>query len=526
MAREYVCNRDYPVVDTRYGKLRGFLLDGIFHFYGVQYAKAKRWQMPEEIDAWEGVKEATSFGAICPTNGNPVPSGEHLIPHRFWPASENCQNMNIWTPTLEKGAKKPVIVWYHGGGYADGSAIEHVAYDGDSLAEYGNAVVCCINHRLNILGFLDMSSYGEKYKNSGNAGMADIVASLQWIHDNIEAFGGDPENVTVFGQSGGGGKVCTLLQTPAAAGLFHKAMMMSGGAGSMKAYGREAKDHRPFIEGILKELDMTAADVEKLEKIPYSVLIKAYNRTCRKLDDALNWAPRANGWYLGHPVEVGFSEYAKTVPIIVSSVFGEFSTFSPAAVDPTAPEEEKEKALTEAFGADKDHIVELFKKAYPAMDPIRVLQLDRRVRSGVQLFMDTRAASGATAPGYNYLFGLEFEVNNGNPAWHCADIPFMFYNSHRVGNCNIAGVTEQLEEEMAGALVSFAYTGNPNHPGMAKWEPYTEENKATFVFDRISRNAVEYDRELIAELTRVLGNPPMGKPRIPNEDDERGAWLY
>ena len=270
--RNFVCSPTEPIVETQEGKLRGFILDGIYTFHGIQYANAKRFQMPTPVESWEGVRDATNYGYTCPIESEPAPAGEIYIPHRFWPQNENCQYLNIWTKSIDPGARKPVMLWLHGGGFANGSSIEQVAYEGDALADWGDVVVITLNHRLNILGFLDMSSFGEKYQNSVNAGMADIVEALRWIHRNIAAFGGDPENVTVFGQSGGGGTTTALLQIPSAAGLFHKAMVMSG---VMK--GREgdvSQDHRDVVLGMMKYLHTD--NPETLEKIPYSVLIHAY----------------------------------------------------------------------------------------------------------------------------------------------------------------------------------------------------------------------------------------------------------
>ena len=280
MERNFVCTKDYPIADTVHGKIRGFELDGILTFHGIKYADAQRFQKPVPVQSWEGVKTAWSYGSIAPTFGNPSPSGELFIPHRFWPASEHCQYLNIWTKSLNRTAKKPVLVWFHGGGFADGSSIEQVAYEGDALCRFGDVVVVTVGHRLNILGFLDMSSFDPKYENSVNAGMEDIVASLRWIQENIEGFGGDPGNVTIFGQSGGGGKVSTLLQIPAADGLYHKAVMMSGGCDS---HDNRTPDHRPLVEEMLKVLDVIPEDYEVLEKVPYSVLMKAYNRAARRI---------------------------------------------------------------------------------------------------------------------------------------------------------------------------------------------------------------------------------------------------
>lgn len=183
--------------------------------------------MPQEI-TWEGIKDASSYGFVCPLLSQDTPSAELLVPHRYWPQDEHCQNLNIWTNSLDKEKKSPVMVWLHGGGYFAGSSIEQVAYDGFNMCMNGDVVVVSVNHRLNVLGYLDLSPFGEKYKNSGNAGHADLVAALGWIHDNIELFGGDPYNVTIFGQSGGGMKVADLMQIADADGLFHRGLIMSG----------------------------------------------------------------------------------------------------------------------------------------------------------------------------------------------------------------------------------------------------------------------------------------------------------
>ena len=508
MARKFISNNDYPVVQTEWGKLKGFELDGIITFQGIQYAKASRFHAPEPLEPWEGIKEATSYGCIAPTMGNPIPMGEIRIPHRYWPENETCQYLNIWTKSIDPSAKKPVVVWYHGGGYADGSSLEQVAYEGDALCEYGDVVVVTVNHRLNILGYLDLSAYGEEYFNSGNCGQEDIVASLQWVQKNIAGFGGDPGNVTIFGQSGGGGKVCTLLQTPSAAGLFHKAIMMSGGAGNMR---RDAVDAKEIVDVMLKELGFE--DVKKLEKIPYSLLTKAYYRACRKTGKTLFWGPKANGWYLGHPVEVGFSDYAKKVPTIVSSVISEM-TFMKKGTDPAVE-----------FKGHQDEVIAAFEKAYPGKKDMEAVQVSNR--SGIVTFMRKRAESNPETPGYSYNLALVFDVDNGTPAWHCSDIPYIFHNAYRVGCCNIEGVSDKLEDDMAGALVAFAYTGNPNHEGMAEWKPFTTDCEATMVFDRVSECKAGYDNELNELLTKYQ-EPRRFAMRIPAADDEEEgrAWMY
>lgn len=182
------------------------------------------------VKPWDGVKEVQSYGYVSPLlhPEQPGGNGEMMVPHMYWQEKEDCQNLNIWTPSIRDGRKRPVMVWLHGGGFSAGSSIEQLAYDGENLSRAGDVVVVSVNHRLNVLGYLDLSPFGEKYRDSANAGNLDLIAALEWIRDNIEGFGGDPENVTLFGQSGGGVKVWSLLQMPEADGLFHKGIIESG----------------------------------------------------------------------------------------------------------------------------------------------------------------------------------------------------------------------------------------------------------------------------------------------------------
>ena len=173
-----------PVLHTTSGDLKGYFYDGVYIYKGIPYAYADRFQMPVP-SKWDGVKDATNYGFVCPLQNQDTPNGELMVPHRYWPQDEHCQSLNIWTNKLDPEAKKPVLVWFHGGGYAAGSSIEQVAYDGVSIAKKGDSILVSVNHRLNILGYLDLSPFGEKYKNSANAGHADMVAALQWVRDKM-----------------------------------------------------------------------------------------------------------------------------------------------------------------------------------------------------------------------------------------------------------------------------------------------------------------------------------------------------
>ena len=284
------------LVQTDRGRIRGYEHDGLRIFKGIPYAKARRFHAPEPAEPWPGVFDASNYGYVCPLLTNDPPRGELYVPHRFWPMDENCLNLNIWTPAAEE-AKRPVLVWLHGGGYEAGSSIEQTAYDGENLSRTGNTVVVSINHRLNILGYFDLSDFGDEYANSGNAGGEDIIAALRWIRENIAAFGGDPENVTVFGQSGGGAKVTTLLQSPAADGLFAKGVVMSGVIGPVLADAEGTG--KELAEAVMKELGIRS--VKELEQADYAAFARAYRKVRPALKAAGKYTggcPHPNQYYL------------------------------------------------------------------------------------------------------------------------------------------------------------------------------------------------------------------------------------
>ena len=523
MARRFHSSDD-TVVKTTEGRLRGFFLDDLYIFHGIKYADARRFQPPTAPEPWEGVKDATNYGYICPVSAEPMPTAEILIPHRFWPADENCQYLNIWTPSLDSGAKKPVMVWLHGGGFANGSSIEQVAYEGDALARSGDVVVVTLNHRLNILGYLDMSSFGRKYENSVNAGMADIVEALRWIRRNIAAFGGDADNVTLFGQSGGGGKISALLQIPEAAGLFHKAVLMSGIF--LGGHGGSV-DHREFVLGMMDELKIPRDEPEQLEKVPYVFLMRAYNKAAlriyREKKKLIDWSPVANGWYLGDPMEVGFSEYARPVPTMAGSVIAEFGMAPPVPGSDRLSAAEKRSMAAEKYGAQGERVVDLFEKAYPGKDVLLLNKLDIGARLATTRYIEKKAQV-SSVPNYLYLFALDFDVNGPRPAWHCSDIPFVFHNTARVPCANVPGVSDALEETVSGAWVRFARSGDPG------WTPYGDDCRATMVFDRECRQGDNYDRELMETLNRLT--PPAGLGgmavrALENAVKEQGGdWMY
>ena len=262
---EITASSTVAVAETESGKVAGYVENGIYIYKGIPYAKAERFMPPVAVDKWEGVRSSRAYGPTCPQGKR---MGWYSDEQAFafnWDdgyPDENCLRVNIWTPGLKDGKKRPVMVWLHGGGYSAGSGQELPSYDGTNLAKKGDAVVVTLNHRLNVLGFLDLSAYGDKYAKSGNAGLLDLVAALQWVNKNIESFGGDARNVTIFGQSGGGGKVSTLLATPSARGLFHKAIVQSG---SMLRT-MEQKYSRRIGSAVMEELGLNTSALQEMLK--------------------------------------------------------------------------------------------------------------------------------------------------------------------------------------------------------------------------------------------------------------------
>lgn len=503
LTQQIICDYDQAIAHTKQGKLQGVISDQTYVFRGIAYARAKRFHMPEPVEPWEGVRKAIVYGHVCPEIMTPIPHDQYTVPHYFYPQDEHCQYLNIWSQSLDKDAKRPVMVWLHGGGFATGSGIEHFAYDGENLSRQGDVVVVTLNHRLNVLGFLDLSGYGKEYQNSGNVGMADIVAALSWIQDNISAFGGDADNVTVFGQSGGGAKVAALLQMPAADGLFHKAIIQSGVTRHFPEYDRAqaCKD----TEQILSYLGITAGRIKEMEHVPYCRLAEAAGSLGEGA--AMRFGPTADGeYYKGSVFDVGIREHAKQIPVIVGSVLGEFSNNFNYRLDDGRKNQwdmqKRRRLIEERLGEDADRAVMAFQKAYPGKNIVDLLFVDTMFRTGALKYADLRAEQGCDNT-YNYSFNLEFPLYGGTLPWHNAEIPYIFHNADYIEPAYIPGVTEWLQDIMCNAWVSFAASGEPAAKEMPGWEPYTKKCPATMMFDREIEVMYKKDRELMQVLSSL-----------------------
>ncbi|UHG94105.1 carboxylesterase/lipase family protein [Spirosoma oryzicola] len=506
-----VAGKGIATVPTESGQVKGYIHNGTFTFKGIPYAKADRFMAPAKPDSWTGVRSSMTYGPVCPMDPTTTVYDEIEFPfHHDWGyTNENCLSLNVWSPEVNSSKKRPVMVWFHGGGFTSGSSVELPSYDGENLAKKGDVVVVTVNHRLNILGFLDLSAYGDKYKNSANAGLMDLVASLQWVKQNIAQFGGDPSNVTIFGQSGGGGKVTSLMNAPSAKGLFQKAIVQSG---SYLTSFTESDITKKVSAALLDELNLKPTQIDSLQTISYERLNAAGKKALRKVGETLKgegrpafglgWGPVHDGNFLPYqPSDQAAMALSKSIPLLVGSTKTEFGPFNPANRETDMT---KAKAsLQKRFGDKTESYLTAVKKAYPeTATPSDYMDIDINFRAGAVRQASQKAVAGA-APVYMYLFTWNSPVNDGiYKSMHCMELPFVFDNISRCEEMTGGGKeAHTLADKMSKAWIAFARTGNPNHKGLPNWPQFTAETGATMMFDNACQIKNNPDKEVLEIAT-------------------------
>ncbi len=515
MFREFICTPTEPIVDTKCGKYHGFKADGLYQFRGIRYAEAERFMMPKPVKPHEGVEKAWAYGYCCPTNNPNAPGIQFVSDYVFWPEDENCQYLNIWTPTIDSKAKKPVLVWIHGGGHEQGSPISRKCYDCSDLSETGDMVVVSLSHRLNILGYLDLSAFGKEYEDCVNVGIYDIVEALRWVKENISSFGGDSSNITIMGHSGGGEKVTTLMQLDETDGLFNKAVVLSG-IYDTKRYDTETCT--VIAKAIMKDLGLST--IAELQKVPTMVAIDAFNRVKPGLnkDGYSTYFTIVEGKnYPGSARKIGLNERSKKIPMMVGTVMCEFPLNNSIPNKHFVSEDEKRAILSACYGEENvDKLIKLFKEAFPDKDIADLRTYDTRFRTPSIEFADIYASS-AESEIYTFLFANEFPFDGGRTAWHGSELPFFFHNAHNFPLYGGFKESAELERIMSSALINFVYSGNPNGGVVPHWEPYRTGEEKMMIFDKESKLIRQRDRELQKEVKAATKGLPSSDSILGNK---------
>jgi len=485
-------------VMTRAGRVRGSVEGGVHVFRGVRYGedtRAVRFRAPVPARRWSGVAAATAFAPSCPQRG-----GANL------PHSEDCLFLNVWTPGPDPRASRPVMLYIHGGAYSSGSAVDPLL-DGARLAAHGDVVVVTVNHRLNAFGYLYLARLDPRFADSGNAGQLDLILALQWVRDNIAAFGGDPARVMVFGQSGGGAKIATMMAMPAAEGLFHAAATMSGqqvtASGPLNAGKRTA--------AYLARLGM---GLEALLELPAEHLVEALDAEDPVLGGGIYFGPVLDmTWLTRHPFYPDAAPQSLAIPMVLGNTHDETRGFF-------GPDHAKLAGLDWTNLAERiapelridvlpEWVVAQFRERYPAMTPAEVFYAATtagRSWRGQVIEADERARAGAVA---TWVYQLDFPspLQPGRGAPHTHDIPLVFGTLDVPGSLTGTGeAAQRVSRQMMNAFVTLARTGDPNHPGLGAWPAYRLPERATMTFDvrsRAENDPRRWERELFARIPYI-----------------------
>ncbi len=465
------------LANVRGGRLRGRYEQGVHRFLGVPYGAdtaPRRFQPALPEVPWRGVRDALACGASAPQGGNDGPG------------SEDCLFLNVWTPALRDGARRPILFYIHGGAYNNGSGSDP-QYDGSALCRRGDVVVVTVNHRLNVFGYLYLAQLGDaRFADSGNVGQLDLIQALQWVREHAHAFGGDADNITVFGQSGGGAKIATLMAMPAARGLFQRAWTMSGQ--QVTAAGPRAATQRAQIA----MQAVGARDVQALLALPVPALLAATRARdpSRVENTSLYVGPVVDGGALPvHPFWPQAPQQSAGIPMVIGNTHDETRAF--LGHDPA------NFALTwETLPAklEKEQFVDLlpsaviaeYRRLYPHYTPSDVFfaatTAGRSWRGAVEE-LEARARQGAPTWAYQLDWGSPLDGGRLG-AFHTLDIPLVFDNIRAEGSrTGESDSAQRMAASMSDALIAFARTGNPQHPGLPPWEPYGLDRRQTMLFN-------------------------------------------
>jgi para-nitrobenzyl esterase len=500
------------VAKTQTGLVRGLLKDGVHQFWCVPYGAptggANRFMPPQPPAAWSGIKDHFEITWAAPMEpGGQEPAPVVTAVNRLTPQSEDCLTVNVFTPALDN-RPRPVMVWMHGGGFSAGSG-NYLLYDGTNLAKKEDVVVVSVNHRLNIFGFLHLADIGgDKWAQSTNVGVQDLVASLEWVRDNIENFGGDPDRVTIFGQSGGGGKTTTLMAMPSASGLFHRSIAQSGST----FRGTTASDASAGAEQLLAKLGLRTNQLDRLQTLDFRQIQDAYYSQPRI--PRLGTGPVIDGKILPrHPWDPTAPSYSASVPLMVGSTETEDGWVGPPPYDMS--DEDMTAAFTRLAHdneADGRALLDLYKGLHPERRN-RMLWLtadaDNTRRLNAQALSRLKHEQNA-APAYLYFFDWHSPVHNDRMgSYHTLDIPFVFYNMDL--GASMTGSSQsryELAHVMSAAWAAFARNGDPNHADMPNWPAFDPATYPTMMFGDTVRAGNDPNQEARLALEELQQKRP------------------